>query len=273
MKRYLTMGMILGLIAGVATTAGAEQRVAKPVERTVEEGYGPVPEIQCNAAWVSLACVAVDAHPTEHSFSAKVKDAHGQPVFVQVVTDDGGRVATFCGETAEPVSFDAGSGLEFLIEPTPYFWSHWGVEWVGPLDCPYRVATTGSISVTFFGGTSEEPTSPPPAPAESPAPQPSASDQPAAVERSLDLALRHHLRGSGSVVAADASCSSDVPVVIQRKRFENWLDVASTTTDGDGAFALRLPDRSGRYRAIAFEARSPEATCLAAKSATVRHQH
>ena len=150
MKRFLILVLVLGLIAGSVSTAAASKKT-KRVERTVEGNYGVVPEptTGCNADRGSFACVVVDTRLREAFFSAKVTDAHGQPVFVQVVTPGGGRVATFCGETTHPISFDAGSRLEFLIEPAPYFFSHWGVGWVGPLDCPYRMKTSGSISVTL----------------------------------------------------------------------------------------------------------------------------
>ena len=92
-------------------------------------------------------------------------------------------------------------------------------------------------------------------------------------ERSVDLVLRGHLRSRGAIVSDDATCESDVDVVIQRKGSTGWLEVGSTTTDADGAFALRLRDRSGRYRAIAPEASSSETTCVEALSATVRHRH
>jgi hypothetical protein len=150
MKRFLILLMVIGLMAGsVATAEGAKR--PRRVERTVEGNYAAPPELVtgCNADRGSFACIVVDARPTEAFFTAKVTDAHGLPVFVQVVTEGGGRVGTFCGETTRPVSFDAGSSLEFLIEPTPYFFSHWGTEWLGPLDCPYRIQTSGSISVTL----------------------------------------------------------------------------------------------------------------------------
>ena len=152
MKRFLMLVMVLGLVIGsVATAEAKRQKEPTRVERTVEENYGALPEpsIGCNADRGSLACVVVHAHPTETFFTAKVTDAHGQPVFVQVVGEGVGRNGTFCGETTRPVSFDAGSRLKFHIEPTPYFWSNWGTGWLGPLDCPHRIPTTGSISVTF----------------------------------------------------------------------------------------------------------------------------
>jgi hypothetical protein len=94
-----------------------------------------------------------------------------------------------------------------------------------------------------------------------------------AVERSVELALRRHLRSQGAVASDDASCRSDVPVVIQRKRSADWIEVGSTTTDSDGTFAVKLTDRVGHYRAITPEVSSSEWTCLAATSPTVRHRH
>ena len=148
MKRFLILFMVVGLISGSIATAEAKRKKASRVERTVEGNYGALPEplTGCNADTGSLACMVVDARPTERFFTAKVNDAHGQPVFVQVV---GGVNATFCGETTRPISFDPGSTLEFRIEPMPYFFSNWGTGWVGPLDCPYRIKTTGTITVTL----------------------------------------------------------------------------------------------------------------------------
>ena len=154
MKRFVVVFLIVGLLAGSVATAEAKRKKAKKkasrVERTVEGHYGPLPEplTGCNADTNSLACMVVDAHPTEAFFTAKVTDAHDQPVFVQVL--DGHRpIGIFCGETTRPVSFAAGSSLEFRIEPTPYFFTNWGEEWLGPLDCLYRIQTSGSISVTL----------------------------------------------------------------------------------------------------------------------------
>lgn len=146
MKRFLIMFMVLGLLAGSVATAEAKKKKSSPVERTIEERYGVVPYPLTECERGSLTCMAVEARPTEAFFTAKVTDAHGQPVFVQV---NGGAEGTFCGETTRPMSFEPGSRLEFLIEPMLYFWSNWGLDWVGPLDCPYRASSTGTISVTL----------------------------------------------------------------------------------------------------------------------------
>ena len=152
MKRFLITFMVLGLIAGSVSAAGATGRKPKRVQRTVEGSYGAVPESTtgCNADMDTFTCLVVDVRPRESFFTAKVTDAHGQPVFVQVLTQGGDRVTTFCGETTEPVPLNSqGSKLEFLIEPAPNFFSNWGVGWLGPLGCPYRLETFGSISVTL----------------------------------------------------------------------------------------------------------------------------
>lgn len=272
MKRSLILFMVLGLIAGSMGTAEAEQRFER-TERTVEVSYGPysAPVSPCNGPAGSLACAVVETRATEDFFTAKVTDAHGQPVFVQV---SGGYFGTFCGETTRPISFDPGSRLEFRIEPTPNFFSHWGTGWVGPLDCPYRLKTTGTISVTLWGWTISEDSAPSSSgPGGSPAPDPSPTAQPEIVERSVDLSLRRHLRSVGAVTSDDASCRSNVSVVIQRKRSSGWVEVGSTTTADNGAFSLRLTDRPGRYRAVATEIGTPETTCLMARSTTVKHHH
>lgn len=266
MKPCLVMFVALGLLVGSVSAAHAEQSTDL-THRTVEASYYGSQLLGDCAPFVEVGCATIETFADESSLTAKVTDAHGQPIMVRVFDESKGTLyGTFCGETTEPVYFTPGAKLELWVGDG--WWPRW---WVIPLGC-YGYPTTGTVSVTLTGWpASQKP--PSPEPAESPAQQPSPTGETAATERAVDLVLRHHVRAAGSVVAADASCSSAVPVVIQKRKFDDWLDVASTTTDGDGGFAVRLPDRSGRYRAIASEARISEATCLAAKSAAVRHQH
>ena len=148
MKRFLILFMVVGLIAGSVATAEAGEKKPARAERTVEGSYGPssTPFTTCDDPGGSLACVVVPTRSTEAFFTAKVTDALGQPVFVQV---NNAHVGTFCGETTRPISFEPGTTLEFRIEPITYFWSNWGTGWVGSLSCPYRLKTTGTISVTL----------------------------------------------------------------------------------------------------------------------------
>lgn len=144
MKRFLIMFMVLGLIAGSVATAEAKRR-QKPtrVERTVEGSYGPYPSpvTGCNEPLDKYYCLAVETRSEESFFTAKVTDAHGQPVFVWVGgAGRGNSPATFCGETTEPIWFPAGAELHFYVaDPAPSLVDP-------PLDCPTnRVKTTGTI--------------------------------------------------------------------------------------------------------------------------------
>ena len=258
MKRLLIMVTILGILVG---SGGAGKAGGVPARdgRTVEDDY--------EAPWIPWAgncvlshaspCISIPTHGGEALLTGKVTDAHGQPVLVSVWGDNK-LYGDFCGETTEPIAFDPGVVLMFSVGS--------GSDEALPLvDCLPGLATTGTLTVTLYGS--------PPADAESPTPQPAPTTQPENVERSVHLALRRHLRSEGTVSSDDASCRSGAPVVIQRKRSGDWVDIGSTTTDSDGAFALKLRDRAGRYRAVAPEISSSERTCFAATSPTARHRH
>lgn len=147
MKRFLILFMVLGLIAGSVATAEAKRK-KRPirVERTVEGSYGlyPAPVTGCNEVLGSFACLVVETRPTERFFTAKVTDAHGQPVFVEVQSGPGNPLATFCGETTEPIGFYPGAQLYFYVAQ-PLWPTTEAV-----LDCPAnRIKTTGTITVTL----------------------------------------------------------------------------------------------------------------------------
>jgi hypothetical protein len=154
MKRFLIMFVALGLVAGSVATAEAAKRPRR-VERTVERTY------ECNpfGVWPPVCGwnqISVETRATETFFSAKVTDAHGQPLYVEVyegarsfwddVYDGVGEdpadrfVGSFCGETSEPIAFDRGTyALTFSI-----------VMGAPPMSCPAgRFATTGTIGVTL----------------------------------------------------------------------------------------------------------------------------
>lgn len=163
MKRFLILLMVLGLIAGSVATAEAKGRKRPTrVERTVEGRYGPYPApvTGCNEALGSFACLVVEARPTEAFFTAKVTDAHGQPVFVEV-RNDYGLIAIFCGETTEPIAINQGSSRWWREDARRTLEFYVGLNnWPGDtgLDCPvHRVKTTGTISVTLSGSMRETP--------------------------------------------------------------------------------------------------------------------
>ncbi len=140
MKRIVIALMILGLVVGSIATAEASS--PQRVERTVEGSYGPpyVPPVTgCHDLQGPWACLVVATRSTEAFFTAKVTDAHGQPVFASYYSDDG-ISGTFCGETTRPIAFTPGSSIQFRL----------GIDWVGQLDCPAsRIKTIGTISVTL----------------------------------------------------------------------------------------------------------------------------
>jgi hypothetical protein len=71
--------------------------------------------------------------------------------------------------------------------------------------------------------------------------------------RSVTLRLRGHLVARGRVSAADdfAGCEAGVTVNIQRKRRGEWRTIDTSVTDPAGYYREAIPDRSGRYRALA----------------------
>jgi hypothetical protein len=140
--------MVLGLIAGSVATAEAKgkKRPAR-VERTVEATYGPYPApvTGCNEALGKFYCLALETRVSEAFLTAKVTDAHGQPVFVEVVSRQGNGYAFFCGETTEPIRVYPGDELHFYVA-RPLTRDLFDPD----LDCPaHRVKTTGTISVTL----------------------------------------------------------------------------------------------------------------------------
>lgn len=82
-----------------------------------------------------------------------------------------------------------------------------------------------------------------------PRPEPDTVDH----DRSVTLALRRALIAKGAVSAEGdyGACFRDVAVKIQRSSEGTWRTVARTSTDADGTYKRKLPDRPGRYRAVA----------------------
>ena len=152
MKRFLIVLMVVGLVVGTVVTAEAKtkKKRAPRVQRTVEEKYeGPfVAQVTgCDSLGRHWGCLSVMPQRGESTFTAEVSDDHGLPVFVEVRADLDGVynnldvIATFCGETNEPISVPR--GIEFHI----WVGNSWPGSAVHP-DCP-AIPTTGTISVTL----------------------------------------------------------------------------------------------------------------------------
>lgn len=142
-RRALTSTLALGLTFGALGAAEAKPSAA--TKRTIHGSYGayPTPVTACNEPTVTSgtwACLIVQTRANEAFFTAEVKDAHGQPVQVNVYS--AGHHASFCGKTDRPIPIRPGSTLEFDIGQ--------GRAPFTPLPCPQHIVkTTGTITVTL----------------------------------------------------------------------------------------------------------------------------
>ncbi len=99
-------------------------------------------------------------------------------------------------------------------------------------------AVTGKISVTTPAGTGTSATT--------------FTVLPTFHQRSISISLRRHLvvRGSVSAGGFDA-CAGDARVRILRFMNGAWRTIATTLTNEEGNYRVRVADRPGRYRALA----------------------
>lgn len=104
-------------------------------------------------------------------------------------------------------------------------------------------------------------------------------DDPTPHGRGTTLKLRNHLMAKGRVKVPDgfAACKNKVSVRIQRKKPARWVTVKTLKTAPDGSFSVNLPDRKGKYRALAQQLLLPDGddgnSCLKAISAKKKHVH
>ncbi len=91
-------------------------------------------------------------------------------------------------------------------------------------------------------------------------------------QRSLSLTLGRHLVASGRIGLASlgpSACTSRVPVVIER----DGREIKRVVTSARGAFRTSLPDRPGRYRAVASSVLRNRVMCERVASPVRRHGH
>jgi Tol biopolymer transport system component len=95
----------------------------------------------------------------------------------------------------------------------------------------------------------------------------------------LFMNLKKHVVVSGRVEGTagvqGGTCGVDNPMQIQRYSKGQFRPVANVTTNQDGTFSKKVPDKTGRYRVVSFEF-TDEASgtrCLAATSPVKVHRH
>jgi hypothetical protein len=88
---------------------------------------------------------------------------------------------------------------------------------------------------------------------------------------SLRFTKRFFARGRLTAVDGFSGCASGEPVQIQRFARRRWVTIASTQTNTSGGYAVRIPDRRGRYRSDVRPSRFLGHTCLATSSRIIRH--
>jgi hypothetical protein len=99
-------------------------------------------------------------------------------------------------------------------------------------------AVTGKISVTTPGGTGTSAMN--------------FTVVPTFHPRSISISLRRHLVVRGTVSAGGfGACAEDALVRIRWFVDGAWRTIATTHTNDDGFYRVRVPDRPGRYRALA----------------------
>lgn len=131
MRRLIVTCIILGLLAGamiVPAEAGKKKkRKPKRVERTAEGAYeNPAIGIPGVVGTSSLGgAVEFGLGPKEKFVSVEIEDASGQPVMATMSqeqdpsTPSWNIIATFCGQTEEPVETLPGVPIRVSVYTTP----------------------------------------------------------------------------------------------------------------------------------------------------------
>ena len=141
----LVLGLLFGSLVGAAD-AKKKKKVTK-VTREVQGTYqAPAGAAGLCGQTDAVGCVAIVSGATEKYVTAKVTDAHGQPVAVAVKADldDNGSTetlyGTFCGETTEPIAIQPGAEIIFWVGITPD---------TATIGCAPGEATTGTVDTVF----------------------------------------------------------------------------------------------------------------------------
>ena len=90
--------------------------------------------------------------------------------------------------------------------------------------------------------------------------------------RTISLSLGGSLQASGRVVCQDGTttCAQNVPVRVQRRIEGRWRNVGTGVTDASGNYSIPVPNKDGKYRAVASRTGLPNGdACRRANSDVV----
>jgi hypothetical protein len=145
MKKFLTLFLVLGLVAGAMSMpahAKSKKKVKKPVVETATYSAPAAGASDAGGGCLGAAgdCVTF-AGPTGN-VSIEIDDAAGGPVAASVSWDSDGdgiddQNFSICGKTDKPLSVPVGVKLDVFA-------------WAAPSSvCPTGHATTGTVKATF----------------------------------------------------------------------------------------------------------------------------
>lgn len=97
------------------------------------------------------------------------------------------------------------------------------------------------------------------------------SDWPRDIPTQMGLRLSRHLIASGRVL--DSTCGQGRSIRVERRSRAGWVVLRTDVTNNNGYYRVRLPERAGRYRAVAPRLDTPEYRCLRGESQVIRHRH
>jgi hypothetical protein len=139
-----------------------------------------------------------------------------------------------------------------------------------------RIKYTGFLSAAIPEAAAAPAPSPSPSPSTTTSPSPSTPPPPTEHARSVTLSLKRHIKASGVVTVADGffGCLPPTVTINYKPVGGTWKAVKNPSVDpSTGGYAARLKDRKGAYQTLVGASSSDTDTCLAAKSAKVRHSH
>lgn len=271
-RAALVAGCCLTLIASGAlplSEARGDER-----ERAVSQRYagngGQLDEAKCgrdlgSGAGLSGLLVELQTLRGETGAHLRIVDDVGGDNTIAVVGQSGSpyRYEVICGRTERPIPI-ALSG-----EPLDVWLLN------GTSERGTSVVTQGTIEAWFY---SPSPPPPPPPPSSDPTPSPETTAEAGHEVTFEAFSLHKHLRARGVLSSGTADCLAGAGVAIQRRSGTPrstlaWRTVTTTSSDGSGAFDVRLADRPGRYRARVTTSEVESGTCSGATSRARHHRH